>query len=159
MRSSAKAPDEQDHFSMLKNRSVPTDIVLPHLHYQDLEAAIAWLSNVFGFKEHYRYGDPVSGAQLYLGNAWLMVSTERPHGKSPATLGGETQSLTIFIEDIEAHYARTKAAGANIVEEPNETIYGEYQYAAYDLEGHHWLFSRHARDLSPEDWGAKVAAK
>jgi hypothetical protein len=26
-----------------------------------------------------------------------------------------------------------------------------------DLEGHHWLFARHARDVSPEDWGAKLA--
>jgi len=43
------------------------------------------------------------------------------------------------------------------VEEPHETEYGEFQYAAVDLEGHHWLFSRHARDVAPEDWGAVVA--
>ena len=36
-------------------------------------------------------------------------------------------------------------------------IYGEFQYAAEDLDGHHWLFSRHARDLSPDEWGATVA--
>ncbi len=79
-----------------------------------------------------------------------------PAGKSPADLGSITQSLTVFVEDVDAHYARTKAAGATIVEELNETMYGERQYVALDLEGHHWLFARHARDVSPEEWGASV---
>jgi uncharacterized glyoxalase superfamily protein PhnB len=43
------------------------------------------------------------------------------------------------------------------LEEPHETVYGEFQYAAEDLDGHHWLFSRHARDLSPDAWGATLA--
>jgi hypothetical protein len=38
---------------------------------------------------------------------------------------------------------------------PFETVYSEFQYAA-DLEGHRWLFSRHARDLSPDTWGARI---
>jgi uncharacterized glyoxalase superfamily protein PhnB len=142
---------------MLRNRSVPTDILLPHLAYRDLDPAIRWLSKTFGFVEHYRYGDPLSGAQMHLGDAWIMVHDERPGSSSPAQLGGETQSLTVFVEDVEAHFARTKSAGANIVEELHETVYGELQYGVLDLEGHHWLFSRHARDVSPEDWGATLA--
>jgi uncharacterized glyoxalase superfamily protein PhnB len=144
---------------MLKNRSVPTDTILPHLTYQNLEEAIAWLRRSFGFKEHFRYGDPVSGAQLHLGNAWTMVSDERPRSKSPAKLGYDTQSLTVFVEDVDAHFAQAKSSGAKIVEELHETEYGEYQYGVEDLEGHHWLFSRHARDVSPEEWGAKLGAK
>lgn len=142
---------------MIKNRTVPVDTLLPHLNYRDLEAAITWLDKAFGFKEHFRYGDPVSGAQLQLGDVYIMVSTEREHSKSPATLGGATQSLTIFVDDVDGHYARAKSAGATIVEEPHETEYGEYQYTAYDPEGHLWIFSRHARDLSPTDWGATLA--
>jgi uncharacterized glyoxalase superfamily protein PhnB len=49
------------------NRSVPTDIVLPHLAYEDVAAAIVWLSNAFGFREHYRYGDAPDGAQMSFG--------------------------------------------------------------------------------------------
>jgi hypothetical protein len=44
-----------------------------------------------------------------------------------------------------------------IVEELNEAAYGEFQYGVEDLDGHHWLFARHARDVNPEDWGAKLA--
>ena len=140
---------------MTENRSVPVDTVLPHVLYQDLPAAIAWLSKAFGFVEHYHYGEPMSGAQVYLGRAVVMLKRVRGQA-SPADLGFGTQSLTIFVEDVEAHYARAKAAGAKILEEPHETVYGEFQYAAEDLDGHHWLFSRHARDLSPADWGAVI---
>jgi len=140
----------------MNNRSVPTDIILPHINYQNLETAIAWLNSAFGFVEHYRYGEPISGAQLHLGNAWMMVNAAKEGAKSPTQLGYGTQSLTIFVEDVDAHYARAKAAGAKILEQPHETIYGEHQYAAEDLDGHHWLFSRHARDANPADWGARI---
>ena len=141
---------------MIRNRSVPADTILPHIVYRDLEAAIAWLSDTFGFVEHYRYGDPISGAQVHLGNAWMMLKAARPGWASPAQIGQATQSLTIFVEDVDAHYARAKSAGARIVEEPHETCYGERQYGVEDLEGHHWLFSRHAQDIGPESWGAVV---
>lgn len=142
---------------MVTNRSVPVDTVLPHISYARLEEAIQWLSAVFGFAEHYRYGDPVAGAQLHLGNAWVMVNSARLGQTSPMEAGCMTQYLTIFIEDVDGHFRRTQAAGARIVEEPHETIYGEYQYAAEDLERHRWLFSRHARDTNPSEWGATVA--
>ena len=38
----------------------------------------------------------------------------------------------------------------------HETICGERQYGARDLDGHHWLFSAHARDVSPSEWGATI---
>ena len=67
-----------------------------------LPAAIDWLGRAFGFVEHYRYGDP-----------------------TPAELGFGTQSLTVFVEDLDAHLAQAKAAGAEIVEDLHETMYGE----------------------------------
>src|SRR6266516_602235 len=50
-----------------------------------------------------------------------------------------------------------KSAGAEIVEDLHETEYGERQYGAEGLAGHHWLFSRHARDISPDEWAATVS--
>ena len=144
---------------MIKNRSVPADIILPHLVYQDVGAAAAWLTRTFGFLEHYRYGDPADpdGAQMHLGDAWIMLRRARPGSGSPAQIGAATQSLTIFIEDVDGHFAASKSAGAKIVEELHETEYGERQYGVQDLESHHWLFSRHARDVSPDEWGATLA--
>lgn len=142
---------------MIANRSVPTSTVLPHVAYRNVVEAIAWLSNAFGFTEHYRYGDPISGAQVRAGNAWIMLKQMKSESRTPGELGFGTQSLTIFIEDLETHFERTRAAGVTVVEDLHETVYGELQYAALDLDGHHWLFSRHARDLSPDRWGAILA--
>ena len=144
---------------MLKNRSVPADIILPHLTCRDVAAAIDWLTKVFGFREHYRYGDrdKPAGAQMHLGDAWIMLGSARSGRSTPAEAGCNTQSLTIFVEDVDAHFERSKSAGARIVEELHETEYGERQYGVEDPDGHHWLFSRHARDVSPEKWGATVA--
>jgi uncharacterized glyoxalase superfamily protein PhnB len=141
----------------LKNRSVPVDTVLPHVSYQNLGEAIAWLTRVFGFEEYYRYGGGPRGGQMWAGKTAIQVNQARDGEKSPRQLGYGTQSLTIIVEDVDAHYARAKAAGAKILEEPHETEYGEYQYAAEDLDGHRWLFSRHAKDRRPEEWGAVVA--
>jgi len=141
----------------MTNRSVPVDTVLPHLTYRNVASAIAWLTEVFGFTEHYRYGEAPDGAQMYLGKAFIMLSTVRADRASPAQVSLRTQSLTVFVDDVDAHFVRAKSAGAKIVEELNETIYGERQYGAEDLDGHHWLFSRHARDVSPDEWGAKIA--
>ena len=146
---------------MLKNTSVPPDTLLPHLVYQDVARAIDWLGKAFGFVEHYRYGDPNSpnGAQLHLGDAWIMVRTPRLGSGSPAQIGSWTQSLTIFVEDVEDHLKRARAAGAKIVEDLNTTAYGELQYGVEDLEGHHWLFARHTLDVNPQEWSAIVAKK
>ena len=138
---------------MLTNRSVPVETVLPHVVYRNLAEAIVWLERAFGFRENYRYGAGPSGAQMCVEKAVIQVRQARGGERTPKELGFGTQSLTVFVEDIDGHYARAKAAGAKIVEEPHETEYGEYQYAAEDLDGHHWLFSRHARDMAPEDWG------
>jgi len=60
---------------MLKNRSVPANVLLPHITYQSVAEAMAWLGKAFGFVENYRYGDPEnpSGAQMHLGEAWMML--------------------------------------------------------------------------------------
>ena len=121
---------------MPHNRSIPTNTVLPHIFYKDVAKAVEWLTSTFGFIEHYRYGDPetVSGAQMHLGDAWIMVQRAGLGVASPAQLRYGTQSLTIFVDDVDAHFERAKSAGAKIVED-------------------------HVRDVSPEEWGAKLAGR
>ncbi|HTF70039.1 MAG TPA: VOC family protein [Edaphobacter sp.] len=122
----------------MRNRSVPTDTVLPHIICKNVVDALGWMTRTFGFTEHYRYGEPVSGAQMYLGSAYIMLKRDRS-GNAGAH-GHRTQYLTVFVDDVDAHYERSKSAGAKIAEELNETCYGE-------------------RDLSPDEWGATVAAR
>jgi uncharacterized glyoxalase superfamily protein PhnB len=140
----------------MDNRSVPTATLLPHLVYRNLPEACDWLTRVFGFTEHYRHGQPVSGIQMYLGEAYIMLTGPRDETESPAKTGYGTQMLTVIVPDVDAHYTRTKREGATVWEELHQTIYGERQYGVRDLEGHRWLFSEHARDVSPKAWGATI---
>jgi uncharacterized glyoxalase superfamily protein PhnB len=142
----------------MQNRSVPTNSVIPHVYYEDVAEAMAWLSKVFGFREHFRYGPPHSpqGGQINLGVACIQLHTIRPGTSTPKSLGALTQMVTVIVDDVRAHYEAAKLAGAKIDEDLNETIYGERQYSAIDFAGHRWLFSQHVQDLDPADWGAIV---
>src|ERR1700683_4682360 len=100
--------------AMMQNRSVPTDTVLPHVMYECIPDALTWLGRVFGFVEHYRYGGrggPVNGAQVYAGSACIQGSRARGF-PTPMHLGHGTVYLTVFVDDVDAHYARTRAEGA-----------------------------------------------
>jgi uncharacterized glyoxalase superfamily protein PhnB len=144
---------------VVNNRSVPTDTLLPHLTYRNVATAVEWLTRVFGFVEHFRYGNPdkPDGAQMRVGDGWIMVHGPRESTRPPADVGFCTQSLSVYVEDVDAHFAGVTAQGATIVEGVHETVYGERLYNVVDLDGHRWEFSQHVKDLNPEEWGAKIA--
>lgn len=96
---------------------------------------------------------------MHLGHAWIMLASSRPDRASPSRLGHQTQSLTVFVENIDVHYQKAKSAGAKIVEELHESEYGQRQYGAEDHEAHHWVFSKRVGDVSPEEWGAAIAGR
>jgi len=141
----------------MRNRSVPCDTVLPHVVYEDVDAAIEWLTRTLGFVEHYRYGEPTQGAQMRVGGACVMLRSARGDSASPRELGRWTQSLTLYVDDVDAHFRRAQAAGAFITAELRETMYGERVYSVEDPAGHPWEISQHVRDVAPEEWGARVA--
>jgi hypothetical protein len=58
---------------------------------------------------------------MSVGNAGIMLKQARREHATPNELGFETESLTGFIEDLEAHSQRAKSAGAAIVEGLRET--------------------------------------
>src|SRR5260370_38624660 len=98
---------------MLTNRSVPANIILPHVVYQNLADAIVWLNTTFGFAEHYRYGEPVSGAQLHLGDAWTWVRRAPPACASPAHWGKGRKTLPVSVDEVVANSGRPKPAKAD----------------------------------------------
>ena len=51
-----------------------------------------------------------------------------------------TQSPYVIVADADAHYARAKAAGAEIVMDIKDEDYGGRGYSCRDPEGHVWNF-------------------
>jgi uncharacterized glyoxalase superfamily protein PhnB len=63
--------------------------------------------------------------------------------------GANTQTLHVQLPNgLDAHFARARAAGATIAQEPAEQFYGDRTYRALDVEGHMWTFAQHVRDVS-----------
>ena len=62
-------------------------------------------------------------------------------------------SVLVRVPDAAAHCERARASGARILVEPKDHRYGERQYTAEDLGGHHWTFSESIAVVAPEDWG------
>ena len=54
---------------------------------------------------------------------------------------GRTALVYVYVDDVDAHWARAREAGAEIAEEPNDQPYGDRRYAAEDPEGHLWYFA------------------
>jgi uncharacterized glyoxalase superfamily protein PhnB len=64
----------------------------------------------------------------------------------------------VRVEDAKAHCEHARANGAEITMEPTDFEYGERQYQAVDLAGHHWTFSETLRDAAPEEWGGVLVS-
>lgn len=119
--------------------------ITPYLLYDDVAEAMKFLSKAFGFK---KLGPPMRGedgkinhAAMHLGEDNIMMGCPGPGYKNPKRLGQATQNLYIDVADADAHFKRAKKAGAHIVEEPRDTVYGHRRYGVEDPEGHRWYFA------------------
>jgi uncharacterized glyoxalase superfamily protein PhnB len=134
--------------------------VFPYLLYEDVASMLDWLAKAFGFTEKLRFaGDDgsVTHAEMDVGGGSVMMGDPGADYKSPRNGGGWPAQVQVYVDDVDAHYERAKAAGAEIRQEPADMPYGDRRYDAYDPEGHLWSFSTHVRDVPPEDWGASAA--
>ena len=135
--------------------------ITPYLLYEDVDAALDFLSRAFGFKEVLRYtGEAgyVNHAEMRRGDAAIYLGDPGDQYRNPKRLGEKTVGIYVLVDDVDGHYDRAKAAGARITEEPADQEYGDCRYAAVDPEGHLWWFAQQMREVAPEEWGAAVTA-
>jgi PhnB protein len=131
--------------------------VFPYLLYEDCAMMLDWLTRAFGFEEKLRFADEsgtVTHAEMDVGGGSIMMGDPGGDYRSPKSSGGAPAQVQVYVDDVDAHYERARAAGAEIRRELEDTPYGDRRYDAYDAEGHLWMFSTHVRDVPPEEWGA-----
>jgi uncharacterized glyoxalase superfamily protein PhnB len=135
------------------------------LWYPDAARAIDWLCEAFGFEVRMKVegaDGQIEHSELVFGEGLVMVGECRPdkvekmpYMRTPAEVGGgNTQNLMVYVDDVEAHCARARKAGAKITKEPETTDYGEDYwtdrgYACEDIGGHNWWFYQRLR--TPEN--------
>ncbi len=127
------------------------------LSYQDPRAALAWLQTALGFEVSMLLEDDkgaVVHAEMRFGDSTIMVGSEWSEShRSPKSLGGKnTQAIHIHIEtDLDAHYARAKAAGGAVFAEPETQFYGDRTYRVRDPEGHIWTIAQTVKAVTREE--------
>lgn len=134
------------------------------IFYEDPKKAIDWLVRAFDFEVRLKVEGGDGGivhSELTYGEGMVMVAQsggrttqkerDQSHEKSPRAVGGaNTQTLMLYVDDVEAHLRRAREAGATIVSEPKTSDYGEdywsdRSYEAVNPEGHHWWFCQRLR--------------
>lgn len=119
--------------------------VTPYLLYEDGEAAIEFATRAFGFREVDRATGAAGGmhAELEVTPEGGRIYLGQPPGdfRNPAKVG-PTSQVYVLVEDVDAHYERAKAAGAKILEEPNDLPFGHRRYGCADPQGHEWYFAQ-----------------
>ncbi len=128
-------------------------------------AALAWLEKAFGFELVMLLEDAdgaVAHSQMEFGDSYVMIGQEwSADHKSPKSVGGKnTQTVHVQIDsDVDAHFARAKAAGAEIMAEPETQFYGDRTYRCRDPEGHIWTVSQTVKAVSREEAEAASGLK
>jgi uncharacterized glyoxalase superfamily protein PhnB len=135
-----------DYVSNSKPKDMPQ--LVPHLIYDDVAGAIAWLERAFGFIERKEFRQTgaegrIEHAALQLGSApsdpIVMLGPPSAHGGSPRT--GVSMSLYVYVAQIDRHYGRALEAGAKIALPLRKEPWGDRRYQVTDPEGHQWQFA------------------
>ena len=122
---------------------VKTEII-PYIFYRDVPTALSWLARTFGFTEEMRHATPggmhaqmtFDGQRIMMGQGskeWRMLSARETEAA--------TQGIFVYLADVDAHYERARAAGAEIAHPPRDESYGR-TYTVRDIDGHPWFFTK-----------------
>src|SRR5690348_5575202 len=101
---------------MRQNRSVPPCPVIPVLCYPDPAAAAEWLGRAFGFTERLRIAN--HRIQMRAGEGCFTI-------REGNVVPNQSCIVQVRIEDAIGHCERARKAGARILTEPVEHMYGE----------------------------------
>jgi uncharacterized glyoxalase superfamily protein PhnB len=125
--------------------TAPAPNVWPTLTAHDARGLIRFLVDAFGFEEVVVYGegDRVDHAELSwpLGGGVMLGSAGNGGSDTgfPLHVPGSFGAYVVT-DDADALYERAKAAGAEVVREPNDTDYGSRDVGFRDPEGNRWSF-------------------
>lgn len=137
--------------------------VTPYLIVSGAAKAIEFYKNVFGATEIMRMAAPsgkVGHAEIKIGDSAIMLADEHPEmgARSPQSIGGSPVSLMLYIEDVDAVFARALGAGAKQLRPVEDKFYGDRSGTLSDPFGHTWTVGTHKEDVPPEEMKRRAAA-
>jgi PhnB protein len=137
--------------------------VMPYLCCRGAADAIEFYTAVLGATERMRMpGDSpenIGHAEIEIGTGLVMLADEFPdHGfLSPQTIGGSPVTVHVYVEDVDAVFAKAVAAGATVTRPMEDQFYGDRLGQFVDPWGHRWSVASHVEDVSEEEMGRRMA--
>jgi PhnB protein len=144
---------------------VPEDFhtITPQLAVKGVAEAIDWYTKALGANELLRNlapdGKSIMHSELLLGDSRFFVVDEFPGSMvSPASLGGTSITLHLYVQDVDALFGRAVAAGATVLMPVADQFWGDRYGIFKDPFGHRWSIASRIEDLSPKALQARAAA-
>ena len=131
--------------------------VTPTLTVLNGAEAIEFYKKAFGAEEVMRVPGPdgkgIMHAEIRIGSSRIMLGDESPAMRclAPATLGGPSGSLYVYVPDVDAAFKRAVAAGAKVLVPVTDMFWGDRFGSVEDPSGHRWGLATHVEDPTPEE--------
>ena len=134
----------------------------PYLYVKGAADAIQFYEKALGATEIMRLEAPgglIGHAEIKIGNSHVMLADEHPDldAIGPETRGGTTVSFCIYLEDVDAAFAKAIEAGGTEIRPLVDQFYGDRSGTFVDPYGHVWTLATHIEDLTPEEMSARMA--
>jgi PhnB protein len=135
----------------------------PYLIINGAAAAIDYYRRAFGATEVVRMADAqgrIAHAEIRIGDSMVMLADEHHEMgyRGPATLGGTTVSIVLYVPDVDVVFERAIEAGGKSRQPVTDQFYGDRMGTLVDPFGHVWTVGTHTEDLSPEEMKRRMAA-
>lgn len=136
--------------------------VTPYLVVKGAAEAIEFYKKALGAEEVLRMPAPdgsLMHAEIKIGDSIVMLGDEFPGAEgygSPATLGGTSVNLFLYVEDADAAFQQAVDAGAKVLAPMADMFWGDRYGKLRDPFGHDWGIATHKEDVSPEEMGKRA---
>ncbi len=143
----------------MKAKAIPEGFhsLTPDLVVSDAAEAIEFYKRAFGAKKRRVFYGPdgrIVHAEIQIGDSILLLSPEFPEMNvfSPQSTGGGTSaSMFLYVEDVDAIFAKAVSAGATVTMPLADAFWGDRAGSIVDPFGHRWMLATHMKDLSDEE--------
>ena len=146
----------------MSTRAIPAGFrtVTPHLVVKGAAQAIEFYKQAFGAEELSRHemGGAIMNASLRIGDSVVMLNDEFPStAPGPSKELPSPVTIHLYVEDVDAWYARAQTAGAEVVMPLENTFWGDRYAILRDPHGHSWSIATHVEDVEDEDIPRRAA--
>jgi len=137
--------------------------VVPYLCVDGAAAAIEFYRAVLGATERMRMAGPdgrIGHAELELGDSLIMLADEHPEVgiRAPKAYGGTPVTISVYVTDVDAVFARAVEAGATALRPLENQFYGDRTGQFEDPFGHRWSVATRIEDVPPEEMAKRAEA-